>query len=359
MKVLLSNRWLPKQLLNLTTGSSYGQNAKTKEIPIPQITPDEVLVRVRAVALNPIDVKDIDFLSPNNSVLGCDYAGIVTQVGQNMTNRWTIGDRIGGFVHGGQYPDVGSFAEYLKVDGDLAWRIPDSMDDSEAAVYGVPAVTAVLALLDLGVPWEGILDGERENDKTPILIYSGSSSVGLFTIQLAKRAGLHVIATASPRSFDLVKRYGADAVYDYRSPTAAREISTAYPTLSKAVDCFSEGTSTQFCADVMQSGRVITLFDKGVSKKSGVEYKSLMVFTVFGRPFSMLKPLGPVFPVRLEDRSVMSRFYAALDRLCLDVRPPPIVARKGGFDFDVVLEELDRLRKGEVSGKKLVVLLDK
>ncbi|GFF54239.1 protein TOXD [Aspergillus lentulus] len=355
MKAIVTKRSLPKRLLSFALGSSLGEGAHVTDIPIPEITDDEVLVKVGAVALNPVDFKDIDFISPRNSVAGCDYAGQVTKVGKNSGQRWKVGDRIAGFVHGGLYPDVGSFAEYLKVDGDLAWKVPETISYAEAATYGVPAATAMLALAYLGVPWTDIEKGrDLQADQSPILIYSGGSNVGLFAIQLAKRAGLKVVATASPRSFDLVKRYGADAVYDYRSPASAGEISKAYPTITSALDCFSEGGSTTFCANVMKTGKVITLLDQGKSNKPDIEYKFLIVYTVFGRQFSVMAPLGPSFPVAPSDRQALHQFYAGLPSLCRDgVRPPPITTIQGGFKE--IFEGLNTLRKGEGRGTKLVV----
>jgi NADPH:quinone reductase-like Zn-dependent oxidoreductase len=358
MRAVVANRYLAKQILNFACSSSFGQCARIVDIPTPQISDSEILVRVRAVALNPVDNKSIDFLSPNKSIIGCDYAGEVVKVGSDMVGRWNVGDRVAGFVHGGQYPDVGSFAEYLKVDGELAWPIPDATTMSEAATYGIPAVTAVLALAHLDVSWEDILSGatRQSSADSSILIYSGGSNVGLFAIQLAKRAGLHVVVTASPRSFDLVKSYGADSVFDYRSPTAASEISKAYPDITKALDCFSEGNSSQFCAEVLKRGRVITLLDQGKPKKAEIEFKSLMVFTVFGKPFSLLSPLGPAFPVVPDDRDSLRRFYASLSQLCdRALKPPPVTALGGGLD--AVLDGLERLRKGEAHGTKLVVEL--
>ncbi|KAJ5770962.1 uncharacterized protein N7511_003013 [Penicillium nucicola] len=358
MRAIVANRYLGKQILNFATSSSFGQCAKITNIPTPEISDNEILVQVRAVALNPVDNKNIDFLSPNNSTIGCDYAGEVAKVGKDMIGRWNVGDRVAGFVHGGQYPDVGSFAEYLKVDGELAWPIPDAITTSEAATYGIPAVTAVFALLHLDVAWEDILSGatKQSSAKSSILIYSGGSNVGLFAIQLAKRAGLHVIATASPRSFDLVKRYGADTVFDYRSPTAASEISKAHPDITKALDCFSEGNSSHFCAEVLKNGRVITLLDQGKPKRADIEFKSLMVFTAFGKPFSLLSPLGPKFSVVPDDRDSLRRLYASLSQLCNGaLKPPPITVLEGGLN--AVLLGLDRLRKGEAQGTKLVVQL--
>ncbi|KAJ6054206.1 uncharacterized protein N7446_010218 [Penicillium canescens] len=353
MRAVVANRYLAKQILNFACSSSFGQCATIVDIPTPQITDSEILVRVRAVALNPVDNKNIDFLSPYKSIIGCDYAGEVVKVGSDMVGRWNVGDRVAGFVHGGQYPDVGSFAEYLKVDGELAWPIPDTTTMSDAATYGIPAVTAVLALAHLDVAWEDILSGaaRQSSADSSILIYSGGSNVGLFAIQLAKRAGLHVVVTASPRSFDLVKSYGADSVFDYRSPTAASEISKAYPDITKALDCFSEGNSSQFCAEVLKRGRVIT-----EAEKAEIEFKSLMVFTVFGKPFSLLSPLGPAFPVVLDDRDLLRQFYASLSQLCDHaLKPPPVTA--WGRGLDAVLDGLERLRKGEAHGTKLVVEL--
>ncbi|KAF3394092.1 Protein TOXD [Penicillium rolfsii] len=355
MKAIVTHRFLPKRLLSLAFGSPLGQGAQVKEVSIPSITDNEVLVKVRAVALNPIDFKDIDFISPRNSAIGCDYAGEVTRVGKNAGQRWKVGDRIAGFVHGGLYPDVGSFAEYLKVDGDLAWKVPDEMTLTEATTYGISAATAMLSLAYLGIPWAEI-ENERstDGDQPTILIYSGGSNVGLFAIQIAKRAGYKVVATASPRSFDLTKRYGADAVYDYRTSASIAEIKKAYPNIRKALDCFSEGDSASFCADVLREGKVVTLLDLGKSKKADVTYTFLMIYTVFGHKFQLMAPLGPVFPVMPEDHAVMSNFYGKLPTLCLEfLRPPPVTTIKGGFAE--IFEGLDTLRKGEGRGTKLVV----
>ncbi|BCS27924.1 zinc-binding alcohol dehydrogenase family protein [Aspergillus puulaauensis] len=356
MKAVISHRFLPTRLLSFALGSPLGQGAQVSDVSIPSITDNEVLVKVHAVALNPIDFKDIDVLSPRNSVIGCDYAGEVTQVGKNAGQRWQVGDRIAGFVHGGMYPDVGSFAEYVKVEGDLAWKLPDEMSLGEATTYGVPAATAMLSLsyLDIASADDENRRSAHQGGQPTVLIYSGGSNVGLFAIQLAKRAGYTVVATASPRSFDLAKRYGADAVYDYRTPASIGEIKEAYPNITKALDCFSEGTSAAFCADVLREGspgKVVTLLDQGKPKKADVTYKFLMVYTAFSREFQLLAPLGPVFPVKPADREVISKLYGDLPTLSL--RPPPITTIKGGFNE--IFEGLDTLRNGEARGTKLVV----
>jgi NADPH:quinone reductase-like Zn-dependent oxidoreductase len=355
MKAIIAKRTLPKRLLSFALHRQLGQGATVTEIPIPEITPDEILIKVSAVALNPIDTKGIDVVSPWGSLVGCDYAGTVTKVGKSAAKQWKVGERVAGFVHGGQYKDVGSFAEYLKVDGSLAWKVPEGVSDAEAATFGIAAVTAVLALEYLDVPLEDIMECSKVPGKeSTVFVYSGASNVGLFAIQLAKRAGLKVVAAASPRSFDLVKRYGADDVFEYGSPTAIEDIKKGYPNIRRAIDCFSEGGSAAFCANVLASGKVITLLDQGKPTKSDVEYKFLMVFTAFGKEFQMLAPLGPVFPVAPADGQILARFYESLPGLLGDaIKPPAIRVTQGGLDE--VLKGLDSLRKGEARGTKLVV----
>jgi NADPH:quinone reductase-like Zn-dependent oxidoreductase len=222
------------RLLNLSLGKIIGQGCSIKEIPTPSIEDHEILVKVTAVALNPTDFKHIDFLSPPNSIIGCDYAGEVVLVGKAALGGWQLGDRVAGLVHGGVYPDRGAFAEYLKTDADLTWKVPASVTDEAAATYGVSAVTAMMVIhLRLGVE-------DNSENAAPILIYAGSTCAGLFAIQLAKKAGRMVVTTASPHSLDLVKGYGADHVFDYRSKSAAAEIIKAFPDITLAMDCFSE-----------------------------------------------------------------------------------------------------------------------
>lgn len=361
MKALVSNRGIATRFLNLSTGKSIFQGAHVVDVPKPEIENHELLVKVHAVALNPSDYKHIDVISPKNCIGGCDYAGEVVEVGKSAVGSWNVGDRVAGVVHGGLYPDRGAFAEYLKTDDDLAWKIPPGVTDEAATTYGVAAVTAMLAInVHLGLPWPDQAGKSQEpTDSTShqrtVLIYAGSTSVGLFAIQLAKLAGYTVVTTASPHSYDLVKRYGADHVFDYKSSTWVQEVTSAFPDISLALDCFSEGGSGASVAQALKpkGGKIVTLLDQGVSKVAGVEYDMIMLYTVFGREFAWLQPVGPKFPVDLEHRQALVRFYSILPQLTSVIQPPPIKAMDGGID--VLLEKLDLLRQGKVSGSKLVV----
>lgn len=366
MKALVSNRSICGRVLNFASGSSWGKGAEVRDIPIPTISDREILVKVHAVALNPTDFKHIDVISPRNVIIGCDYAGEVSSVGKEAPGGWKVGDRVAGVVHGGLYPDVGSFAEYLKVDGDLAWKIPEGIPDEEAATYGISAITPTLSLnVRLGLPWpdEAVRADTKKDAQTPtkapaILIYAGSTSAGLYHVQFAKRAGYTVVATASPRSFDLVKSYGADAVFDYSSESAVQDIIAAFPNIKNAVDCYSEGKSTEFCARVLKEtggGKVITLLDRGKSNTPGVEYELILVYTMYGKAFAWLPPVGPKFPAIPSDREALARFYGSLPSFVRDLKPLPTRVIESGFNG--IMTGLDELRQGKVSGSKLIVKL--
>ncbi|KAH6716404.1 putative ToxD-like zinc binding oxidoreductase [Leptodontidium sp. MPI-SDFR-AT-0119] len=335
MKALVANRGILIRSANLLAGKSIGKGVKVEDISKPTISEKEILVKVHATALNPIDVKFIDFIAPSGSLLGCDFAGVVADVvADSAASRvWKIGDRVAGFVQGGVSQERGAFAEYVKAEEDLVWRIPAGVSDEAAGGQG--------GKVDTG---------------SSIFIYAGSTAVGLFAIQIAKKAGCTVVATASPHSFDLVKSYGADHVFDYRSPTAAKDIKKAFPTISRALDCFSEGNSFKFCTEIIQGNgdKVITLLETK-TKVPGVKSQMIMSFQLLGLEFAWLPPIGPKYPVSPPERAALARFYRYLPSLAIELKPPPLTVLNGGFDD--IIEGLDRLRGGKVSGSKLVVKL--
>ncbi|KAL9947971.1 hypothetical protein D7B24_004123 [Verticillium nonalfalfae] len=355
MKALVSNRFIATRLFNFAFNKSiFAPGGSVTEVPKPTIGANEILVRVKAVALNPTDFKHLDVISPPGSVIGCDYAGEVAEVGSNATAVWAVGDRVAGAVHGGLFPDRGAFAEYLKIDADLAWRVPSTVSDADATTYGVSAITAMLSLnLRHGIPWAD--EGQQAPNGKEIFIYGGSTSAGLFHIQLAKIAGYKVITTASSRSADLVKGYGADAVFDYNKPNVAKEIVKAHPAVEKAVDCYGEGPSTEICTEVLRNagGKVVILLPNGKSKVPGVALELVMAYTLMGRPFQWLPPVGPKFEGNPDDRAGLARFYKALPELTATLKPVPVSVSEGGFAD--ILAGLDKLRQKKVSGSKLVV----
>lgn len=123
-------------------------------------------------------------MSTPGAGVGCDFAGIIENIGPNAGDRWKKGDRIAGLVHGSNALrlDEGCFAEYTVADGNIAYKIPDNVSDEEAAGMGVAIPTVGLALYQkLGLPMPGSIVAGFS-----VLIYGGSSAMGSIAIQFAK-----------------------------------------------------------------------------------------------------------------------------------------------------------------------------
>ncbi len=131
-----------------------GKKTALKEIPVPTLDKDEILIRTTAVTLNPTDWKHVAFIAEPGVTVGCDFAGIVEQLGSDVKNAsLKKGDRVAGFVHGAKHADRGSFAQYLKTNSELVAKIPDNVNDFEASSLGVGGETAVQALFHrLAIP---------------------------------------------------------------------------------------------------------------------------------------------------------------------------------------------------------------
>ena len=145
---------------------------------IPKLRPSYMLVRVAAVALNPTDWKHVDFLATENALLGVDYAGTVEETGTGYSKQWEKGDRVYGFVHGGDSTQLenGAFAEHIVVKADIQLRVPPEMSFEAAATAGLGIITVGQGLfqaMKLNLP------SSPANEAKPILIYGGSSGLYL------------------------------------------------------------------------------------------------------------------------------------------------------------------------------------
>jgi NADPH:quinone reductase-like Zn-dependent oxidoreductase len=158
-------------------------NAHVVDVDKPELRPDYLLVKTHAVALNPTDWKHIGFVNDPVTV-GCDFAGVVEEVGSQVNKSFKKGDRVYGVVHGSNQsqPDGGSFAEYLVAKGDLTLKIPENMSFTDAASLGMGIATVGQGLyqaLELPFP------DQPTKEKFPIFIYGGSSAMGAYGIQYA------------------------------------------------------------------------------------------------------------------------------------------------------------------------------
>ncbi len=182
------------------------------ELPKPEPQERDLLVRVEAVSVNPVDTKirqsqPAEQAESNPRVLGWDVAGVVESVGAQV-NLFQPGDEV---YYSGSLIRQGANSEYHLVDERLVAKKPASFNMAQAAALPLTAITAYEALFDrMTISSDGKSDGEA------ILIIGGAGGVGSLAIQLAKIAKLHVIATASrPESQAWCREMGADDVIDH------------------------------------------------------------------------------------------------------------------------------------------------
>ena len=188
------------------------------ELPRPEAAGHDLLVKIEAVAVNPVDTKvraPKDKVEPSPRVLGWDAAGTVVAVGPDVT-LFKVGDPV---FYAGSITRPGTNSEYHLVDERIAGHKPASLDFAHAAALPLTAITAWEALFDrLGVSEKG------EHEGKSVLIIGGAGGVGSIGIQLAKvLAKLTVIATASrPESEAWVRKLGADHTIDHRGDIPAQ-----------------------------------------------------------------------------------------------------------------------------------------
>ena len=200
------------------------------ELPDPQPGPGQVLVRVRAVAVNPVDTYirgGADYWElPKPFIIGCDLAGVVEEVGEGV-DTFAVGDRVWA-TNQGLVGRQGTFAELAAVDACWLYPLPEGVSFDTAAACALVGVTAHLGLFR-----EARLQaGER------LFVQGGSGGVGSMVVQMAKAAGAQVMASAgSEAKAGICRELGADAVVNYGEQSVIEAIREWAP---EGVDVFWE-----------------------------------------------------------------------------------------------------------------------
>ena len=179
---------------------------KYEDVPRPEPTGNQLLVRVSAAGVNPVDgmIRSGMFANEKRAfpiILGGDIAGVVEKVGREVT-RFKAGDPVFAYV---SLDNSGGYAQYALVTQQEAAPKPKSLTYVEAAAVPIVALTA----------WQALIDTAKLSAGQTVLIHGGSGGVGSFAIQIAKARGAKVIATASTANQDFLKQLGADVAIDY------------------------------------------------------------------------------------------------------------------------------------------------
>lgn len=329
--------------------TGYGGPSKTefREIPIPQPAADQVLVRITAAALNPVDYKIRKgylrpIIRPKLPItLGNDFCGIVETVTET-TNALPIGQRVYGCTG---IEHLGTFAEYAVVPKDRLAAAPENLSDTQAASITLAGLTALQALRDV----LHIQPGQR------VFISGGSGGVGTLAIQIAKILGAEVTTTASARGRDLVQRLGADTIVDYHEAAALAKLHD----FDAAFDLVG-GSTTGMMFRTLKRGAMLVSIAATPEPETATQdlHGGFWLRQLFG---------AISLPLRLRARwhGVRYRYYfmsskAAdlqwLAERCQEGKLLPIIDRE--FPFAEAKEAMAHLEQGRAKGKVVLKMPD-
>jgi NADPH:quinone reductase-like Zn-dependent oxidoreductase len=249
----------------------YGnvENLIIGALPKPSISSSQVLIKVKAAGVNPVDFHIRNGMLEDSGthelplILGWDAAGIVSEVGQHVTD-FKLGDEV--YVYS-PLTEQGAQAEYLAVNADIVAHKPASLNFIQSAAVPLAALTALQGLTKHGELQKG----------QKVLIHNASGGVGSFAVQIAKNIGAYVIATGSQAKKDFIMCLGADEFIDYTQDDFEEHVSDM-DLVFAAVG--GNNIVERSLVVIKPNGRLITLLDEIDEKKAqsqNIHYARMIV----------------------------------------------------------------------------------
>ncbi|MCJ1392661.1 hypothetical protein MMC18_005531 [Xylographa bjoerkii] len=338
-----------------------GRTANVKDVPRQKPAWNEVLIRVKYVALNPVDsLYVLNPLASSGRVVGSDFAGVVDTLGDGVPSPSTLknGDRVAGFLQGASSINErpGAFAEYLVCPWDLVWKVGDEMRLQDAAAVSLCGLTAAQALffrmgLKAPFPWPETLaltaSSEKQTDvphsTLSFFIYGASTSVGMYAAQLVRRSAeysgttVRLFGAAGPKHSKMLKAepYCYTSLVDYRDHDwPAKVLSLTEGTgIDYAYDCISEGSTVSDTAKTLApSGKMAIVR----SREGGAwTAQNLTVEPSYGAVWEGLgedvQYQGMYLPASQEARDFAVAFYKWLSEGG-ELKPNPLREMPGGLE---------------------------
>jgi NADPH:quinone reductase-like Zn-dependent oxidoreductase len=266
----------PSSSMRAAVLDAAGQPFRIAELACPVIGRNEVLVRIHASGVNPLDTKiragqAAHAQQPLPSVLGMDLAGVVEAVGSGVT-KFRRGDEVYGLA-GGIGGLQGTLAEYAAVDADLIALKPHNLGMREAA--GIPLVFITA--------YEGLLDRAKTQAGQTVLVHGGAGGVGHMAVQLAHSLGARVFATGTPEQAETIRRFGATPI-DFTTTsveayvaqyTAGEGFDVVYDTVGGAV------LDASFAAARRYGGHVVSCLGWGTHALAPLSFRAATYSGVF------------------------------------------------------------------------------
>ncbi|KAH0425407.1 hypothetical protein CcaCcLH18_10955 [Colletotrichum camelliae] len=328
-----------------------------KSIPIPRPASNQALVKISHIAQNPTDVQSFDGNAfGDGAVLGCDFVGTVDETGDQV-NKLNKGDIIAGLIWGGEIKGIGGYSEYTVADNNVSFRVPKNITPEEAVTLPLASMTSWLALFS-----KDCLAISREGGKdASVLIWGGSSSVGLYAIQIAALHGFKVITTCSARHFELVKSLGAQHAFDYHDDNVVDSIKQAAPGpgLRYVFDTIGNKSSSGLASRAIdESGGGLCTVRPGKANTEDVTKQTKVTDVLVWTAFLKDHRYGSFhWPAHEADHKLGTEFFEKLPGWVEEgkIKPNKPKVIPGGLDG--VATGFQEYRDGNISATKLVYKL--
>lgn len=321
-----------------------GQDLVIKDVDMPTLKPDDILVEVHYAAVNPLDNmiirKEVKLIVdyPTPLIMGNEYSGVVVKVGAKV-KRFKVNDRVYGRT---PLDHPGAFAEYIAVNENSASRIPDYMSFKEAATVPLTALTAMQAFE---------LMGAKKGDT--IFISGGTGSVGAMAIPIAHRLGLKVITNGSGPNKERVLKLGAERFIDYKK----EDFSQTVHDVDCVLDTLGMNALPKEFQILKEGGHLVSL--RGLpngrfAKRLNLPWWKKMLFSIAGKKLDQLaakKHQTYDFLFVQEDGHQLDLINTFFD----DQNPLPTSIDEV-FTLDQVNRALLKLKNGHSKGKTLLAI---
>lgn len=325
----------------LTGYDKNGCDLVLKDIPVPEIGANDVLVKIHTAGVNPLDNMiirgEVKMIVPYRFplVMGNEFVGTIEKAGRAVS-RFSVGDRVYGRM---PLQKIGAFAEYAAVDQRAVAKVPDYLSDLEAACVPLTALTALQAM-DLMAPKAG----------ETIFISGGTGSLGAMAIPVAKSYGLKVITNGSAANRDRVLSLGADRFIDYKTEDYAEVLSD----VDYVLDTLGERELPKEFEILKRGGKLVSL--RGMpngefAERSGMSAVKRLLFKVAGGKMDRMaakKNQRYYFIFVHEDGEGLERVSRIFSERRIEASVDEV------FSLDAVNEALRKVAAGKSKGKTVI-----
>ena len=329
----------------LTGYDKNGRALEIRDVPMPEMKDNDVLVKIHTAGVNPLDNMiirgEVKMIVPYSFplVMGNEFVGIVEKVGRNV-KRFQPGDRVYGRM---ELKRIGAFAEYAAIDQGAISRVPEYLSDEEAASVPLTALTAMQALA-LMKPKKG----------ETLFISGGTGSLGAMAIPVAKSYGLTVITNGNGASEERVRRLGADRFIDYKKEDYAKVLSN----VDYVLDTLGDRELEKEFSILKDGGSLVSL--RGMpngefAARTGMSMIKRLLLKVAGRKYDQMaakRDQKYYFVFVHEDGAALERISEIFGQNHLEASVDSV------FTLDVVNEALQKVASGGSKGKTILKIAE-